>query len=87
MEVFFVNALNDIHKGDPIVTIIGYSVAVILNMTGPGPQGGAGPVHEGLLTSLVLLAQHDVELLAPALVKFAETADMFTPTYQPLCCG
>jgi len=37
-------------------------------------QGPAGPVDEGFLTRLVFLAQHDIELPAPALVEFAKTA-------------
>ena len=37
-------------------------------------HGRAGPVHEGFLAGLVLLAQHYVELLAPALIQLAETA-------------
>lgn len=33
---------------------------------------GPGPIHEHLLASLVLLAQHDVQFAAPALVKLTE---------------
>jgi hypothetical protein len=37
-------------------------------------QGRAGPVHEGFLAGLVLLAQHHVEFLAPTLIELAESA-------------
>ncbi len=50
-------------------------------------QGRAGPVHEGFLAGLVLLAQHHVEFLAPTLIELAESADMCCNTCQPLCGG
>jgi len=47
--------------------LLHWSAASVVNR-----NGIAGPIDEQLLSSLVLLAQHDVLLAAPALIQLAE---------------
>jgi hypothetical protein len=48
---------------------------------------GSGPIDEQLLSRSVVLPEGDVPISAPALVEFAEAADMCCNTCQPLCGG
>ena len=56
-------------RGDEEGSLPGYAGDAVVNR-----NRRSGPIDEGFLAGLVLLPHHYVELLAPALIQFAETA-------------